>query len=214
MSVHYDKEIRINKINMGPYSNNGYIITCQDTGECVIIDAPAEANKLLNELEDDSKVRAILITHGHWDHILGYQEMKSGTGSPVGIHEADAHNLSPHVPDFHIEDGDVFQVGNIRLEQIATPGHTPGGVCLLAGRHLFCGDTLFPGGPGNASSPEDFRHLIDSITTKIFRLPEDTIVYPGHGADTTIGDAKKEYDDFAGKTHPHDLHGNVTWLSS
>ena len=213
MPLHYNGEVKIHKTNMGPYNNNGYILTCPDTGQCVIIDAPAEAEKLLSELRD-AKVKAILITHGHGDHILGYQDMKTGTGKTAGIHQADAHNLLPGTPDFNLEDGDVFQVGNIRLQLMHTPGHTPGGICFLTGKHLFSGDTLFPGGPGGTQSPEAFRQVVNSITTKLLVLPKDTAVYPGHGADTTIGKAKEEYAVFASRPHPDDLHGTVTWLKS
>ncbi len=91
-------------------------------------------------------------------------------------------------------------------------GHTAGSTSFLIGKHLFSGDTLFPGGPGKSRSPEAFRQEIDSITKKLLVLPDDTAVYPGHGDDTTIGQARQEYQVFAAKQHPADLCGDVTWL--
>ena len=94
-------------------------------------------------------------------------------------------------PDFTIAEGDEFEFGGHKIVAMHTPGHTPGGTCFLIGRHLFSGDTLFPGGPGNTKSAMgDFPQIIESIRTRLFTLPEDTLVYPGHGLDTTIGTEK------------------------
>ncbi|MBM3924366.1 MAG: MBL fold metallo-hydrolase [SAR202 cluster bacterium] len=213
-SRNHDK-VLIQKIpHMGPVNNNGYILTCAETGECVIIDAPAEPEKLLSQVKDLSKVKAILITHGHGDHIASFKEMTERAGKPGGIHSGDAHNLLPNKPGFNLEDGQTISVGKISLRAIHTPGHTPGGVCFLTGKHLFSGDTLFPGGPGYTRSPEAFQQVVKSITSRLLALPEDTHVYPGHGDDTTIGKSKKEYAAFASRSHPSDVHGHVSWAKS
>lgn len=211
MPVQFDGEVRINKINMGPYDNNGYILVCPETNEGIIIDTPAEPEKLLREI-GDVKIGHILITHNHQDHLLGFSEITGSVGAPVGIGTNDASAL-PQPPALNLEDGNVIKFGNRELQILATPGHTDGGVCLLVGKHLFSGDTLFPGGPGKTRSPEALRQLINSITSKLFMLPDDTAVYPGHGLDTTIGDARREYQGFASRSHPQDLSGDVTWSS-
>ena len=214
MSVHFeDDDIRIVKVaHMGAMENNGYIVSCRKTWEAIIIDAPAEPEKLLQEV-GDSKVKAIIVTHRHGDHTAGLQLMKDGTGVPIGAHADDAPAI-PVGPDFQLKDGDTYQVGQVTLRVIHTPGHTPGGLCLVTGKHLFSGDTLFPGGPGVTGSPEAFKQVKDSIDLKLLPLPDDTSVYPGHGDDTTIGRSRKEIEVFDSRAHPDDFHGQVEWLKS
>ena len=211
MPVHFDGDVRISKINMGPYDNNGYIVVCPETNEGIIIDTPAEPEKLLNEL-GDVNVGHILITHNHQDHLLGFNEITSTVPVPVGIGTEDASAL-PRPPEINLKDGDVIKFGNRELQILATPGHTAGAMCLLVGKHLFSGDTLFPGGPGKTRSPEALQQIIDSISRKLLTLSDDTAVYPGHGLDTSIGDARKEYQEFASRSHQPDLFGDVTWES-
>jgi hydroxyacylglutathione hydrolase len=210
MPLHYDGEVKITKINMGPYNNNGYIVVCPETNEGVIIDTPAEPEKLLNEL-GNVQVKAILITHGHQDHLLGFNEIKSKIGAPVGVGAGDADRL-PSPPEIDVKDGSVIKFGNLEMQALSTPGHTDGSTCFLLGKHLFSGDTLFPGGPGKSRSPEAFRQEVDSITRKLLVLSDDTAVYPGHGEDTTIGQARQEYQVFASRPQPGNLYGDVTWL--
>ena len=214
MPVHYeDDTMRILKVpHMGPVDNNAYILTCKQTGEAVIIDAPAEPEKLLNEV-GDAKIKAIIITHRHNDHTAGLSEMKSRTGAPVVAHPDDASAL-PLPTDLQLKDGDTYQVGNVQLRALHTPGHTPGALCLLTGKHMFSGDTLFSGGPGKTRTPETFRQVKASITNKLLPLPADTAVYTGHGPDTSIGTAVKEVAVFESKSHPDDLFGDVEWLKS
>ena len=197
---------------MGSVDNNSYILSCQATGDGVIVDAPAEPEKLLSEL-GDVKVKAIIITHRHGDHTASLEEMKSRTGAPVAAHPDDAPAL-PVAPNFQLQDGDTYQVGNIQLLAIHTPGHTPGALCLLAGKHLFSGDTLFPGGPGRTNSPEAFRQVKDSIARKLLPLPDETAVYPGHGDDTTLAKSREEIRIFDSIPHPDNLCGDVEWLKS
>jgi len=211
MPLHYDAEVKITKINMGPYNNNGYIVICPDTNEGIIIDTPAEPEKLLGAI-GDVQIKSILITHKHQDHLLGFDEITGAVQVPVGIGTDDADGL-PRPPQIDLKDGMVIKFGNQEMTVLETPGHTEGATCFLIGKHLFSGDTLFPGGPGKTRSPEAFQQVVDSITKKLLVLPDDTAVYPGHGDDTTIGKAREEYQGFASKPHSPDLFGEVTWNS-
>ncbi len=213
MFAHNDGEIRITKIgHMGSLDNNGYILVCPETNEGVIIDTPAEPEKILNAI-GDAKITNILITHRHGDHLEGFGAISAAVDATVGIGVEDADAL-PQRPDLSLKDGDTVKFGNLELQVLATPGHTEGGRCFLFGKHLFSGDTLFPGGPGRTTSPLALRDIISSIEDKLLALSDDTAVYPGHGEDTTIGDARRQYQDFASRTHPPDLCGDVSWLES
>ncbi len=210
MPFHYDGELRITKINMGPYNNNGYIVICPETNEGVIIDTPAEPEKLISAI-GDVQIKSILITHKHQDHLLGFDEITGAVQVPVGIGTDDADGL-PRPPQLDLKDGMVIKFGNQEMTVLDTPGHTDGATCFLIGKHLFSGDTLFPGGPGKTRSPEALQQVIDSITKKLLVLPDDTAVYPGHGDDTTIGKAREEYQVFASKPRDPGLFGDVAWL--
>lgn len=210
MSVIYKgEEIEIRKIVTGSYENNAYLAVCPKTNESVIIDAPAEPEKVLAQAEG-TKVVAILFTHTHFDHIDGTKELKAGTNVPLVVHPDDEGEL-PVKADKYFEDNGTFSFGSITFKTIHIPGHTPGGTSLLWGKHLFSGDTLFPGGPGRTTSPQNFRQLVGSLEEKIFVLPDDINVYPGHGKETVLGKEKKSYEAFKQRAHPSDLSGEVTW---
>ena len=213
MPVHFeDDTVRIHKTVASPYDNNAYIIVCRATNKSLIIDTPKDAAAVLAEAKDTDVV-SVAITHGHGDHIEGYAEFRAGLTAPFGLHKDDADRLLPHVSEFSLEDGATIEVGELSFKLMHTPGHTPGGVCLLLGKHLFSGDTLFPGGPGKTQTPEALKQVITSITERLFVLPDDTNVYPGHGSDTTIGASKAEYAVFASRDHAADLSGDVLWRS-
>ena len=212
MPLYYDKEVRVYKTTCGPFDNNAYLIVCPHTNESIIIDAPTGPAELLEEAKD-TRVKAILITHNHRDHLGGLKEIKEATAAQVAAHSQDAA-LLPEPPAFLVKEGDTIKAGTIEVKVIHTPGHTTGSVCYLVGRHLFAGDTLFPGGPGRTSSPENLQRIIKSITEKLYPLPDDTFVFPGHGQETTLGSSKEEYRVFAEKSHPPDLCGDVLWLES
>ena len=211
MPVHFENDtVRIHKTVASPYDNNAYIIVSKATNKSLIIDIPKDAVTVLAEAKDTDVV-SVAITHGHGDHIEGYAEFRAGLTAPFGLHKDDADRLLPHVSEFYLEDGATIEVGERSLKLMHTPGHTPGGVCLLLGKHLFSGDTLFPGGPGKTQTPEALKQVITSITERLFVLPDDTNVYPGHGSDTTIGASKAEYAVFTSRDHAADLSGDVLW---
>jgi glyoxylase-like metal-dependent hydrolase (beta-lactamase superfamily II) len=186
--MHYeDTRAEIHKVVVGPMDNNVYVLRCKETGDAVLIDAANEHEKLL-EMCQRLGVRKVLETHGHWDHIQAVPAVRDA-GYDVGVTAEDASMLPSY--DFVLGDESVIEVGRLRLATMATPGHTPGSMCfrLEGSPVLFSGDTLFPGGPGATGFPGgDFPTIIRSIEDRLFApLPADTLVLPGHGDDTTIG---------------------------
>ena len=189
MTLHFDDDqLEIHKLVVGPYDNNVFVLRCKATGDAVLLDAANEHEKLL-ELAQSLNVRRVLETHGHWDHIQAVPAMREA-GYEVAVTALDAPRLKDVGYDVFLDDKEVVEVGRVRLDAIHTPGHTEGSICFkVAGSPIvFSGDTLFPGGPGNATfEGGDFATIIQSIDSKLFTLPPDTIVLPGHGDDTTVG---------------------------
>jgi len=185
--AHYESTaVRVEKIVVGPYENNAYVVRCKQSGEAVLVDA-ANEHELLIPLCRQLGVRRVLTTHGHFDHIQAVEAARDA-GLDVGVASEDAKMLPAY--DFVIDDEDVIAVGDLRLRAIHTPGHTPGSTSFLLDGEplLFTGDTLFPGGPGNTIfEGASFEQIIDSIDHRLFTLPADMLVLPGHGLDTTVG---------------------------
>jgi len=181
--------------NLGPYENNIFLISHEESGEGYVVDGGYEPEQIA-AAADGLTVRGILITHGHRDHHEQVGDLKPLLHAPVGIGIDDAVELSIE-PDTLIVDQQVFSFGPLALQAIHTPGHTPGSTCFVIGQHLFTGDTLFPGGPGNTQhDPIRFERIISSIRERLFSLPDDTVVYPGHGRDTTIGTERPHLDEW------------------
>lgn len=212
VTVADNEVIRIDRFELGPFGTNSYVLICSKTSESVVIDAPSDSGMILDALEQ-TYPKYILITHHHFDHVSGLSELKSALGVPIAAHPSDASNL-PVVADILLGDGDEIAFGDIRLEVLHTPGHTPGSLCFRTSKYLIAGDTLFPGGPGHTQSPADFHQIIASITGKIFRLSDDTPVFPGHGESTTVGRAKELFEVFSSKGHDPNLCGDVEWETS
>lgn len=188
-----DTGYEIHAIVVGPVDNNVFVIRCTETGEAVLIDAANEHERLL-ELCTRLGVRRVLETHGHWDHIQAVPAVRDA-GYDVAVTAADAAMLPSY--DMILEDDSVIEVGRLRLRTIATPGHTPGSMCFaLEGTPvLLSGDTLFPGGPGNATfEGGDFATIINSIDTRLFTMPVSTLVLPGHGDWTMVGTERPNLD--------------------
>jgi glyoxylase-like metal-dependent hydrolase (beta-lactamase superfamily II) len=129
----------------------------------------------------------------------------------LAAHPADSSNITPP-PEILLSDGDVIRLGELEFTVLHTPGHTPGSLCFKVGRYLISGDTIFPGGPGKTGSPDDFRQIVRSITERIFILPDDTQIHPGHGDSTVLKKEKDGFAVFASRPHADDLHGDVLWL--
>jgi glyoxylase-like metal-dependent hydrolase (beta-lactamase superfamily II) len=186
--VHYeDGLVEVHRVVVGPMDNNVHVVRCKQTGDAVLIDAANEHERLL-EMCERLGVRKVIETHGHWDHIQAVPAVREA-GFEVAVTEADASMLPSY--DELLEDDSVIEVGALRIETIATPGHTPGSMCFFVRDTplLFSGDTLFPGGPGATKFPGgDFEKIIKSIDERLFaRFASGTLVLPGHGTDTTIG---------------------------
>jgi glyoxylase-like metal-dependent hydrolase (beta-lactamase superfamily II) len=188
MTHHYeDDDLIVRKIEVGNMENNVYVLECPETHEAFLVDGCFEADKIV-EAAEGARLIGILQTHGHMDHVQALAELKERLGVPVHAHPGDGY---PVAIDVQLNDGDQLKFGNRSADVIHTPGHTPGGTCFLIGEHLISGDTLFPGGPGNTwGKKQAFEQIIDSIERKLFVLPDETRVYPGHGKDTTIGAEK------------------------
>ena len=205
------------------FSNNAYLITSAADGSSIIIDTPDEPHELIAAARRTT-VRGVLITHNHWDHLEGFEDVLDVFRVPVGIGVDDAPAIEGKETggSLDVSDGSVVYVCGISIAAIATPGHTDGSTSFLLADpedpdgvpHVFAGDTLFPGGPGRSRSPEALAQLVESITSKLYPLDDETVVLTGHGDFTTIGRSRAEYAVFASKDHPGDLCGDVSWLES
>lgn len=193
---------------VGPLQVNCYIIGCPVTQKALVVDPGDDAERIQEVLQRKGlQLQTIVNTHGHFDHVGGNRKLIELTGAELLIHAADAPFLprvrehaaiyglqvaaSP-VPTRNLSDGEKLTVGTLTLKVIHTPGHTPGGICLWIGEHLFAGDTLFADSVGRTDLPGgSHEELVTAIREKLFVLPATTIVHPGHGPETTIGHEKR-----------------------
>lgn len=208
------ENLLVHQLSVGPLQVNCFVVACQRTREAMVIDPGEDGPRILQLAESNGyQVKKIVNTHGHFDHIGANQPVKEATGAVLMMHEADLpllQNARNHAqaygltvspspdPDKFLNEGDVFSVGEQSFSIFHVPGHSPGSICLLSDGHLFVGDVLFAGSVGRTDLPGgDFDALIEGVREKLFRLPADTIVHPGHGPDTTIG-REKQMNPFVG----------------
>ena len=208
------ENLLVHQLSVGPLQVNCFVVACQRTREAMVIDPGEDGPRILQLAESNGyQVKKIVNTHGHFDHIGANQPVKEATGAVLMMHEADLpllQNARNHAqaygltvspspdPDKFLNEGDVFSVGEQSFSIFHVPGHSPGSICLLSNGHLFVGDVLFAGSVGRTDLPGgDFDALIEGVREKLFRLPAETIVHPGHGSDTTIG-REKQMNPFVG----------------
>lgn len=185
-------DLTVTKVAVGPMNNNCYLLRCTATGEQLLIDAANEPDTLLRLIGDEG-LATVVTTHRHGDHVQALDAVVAATGAVTVAHPDDAPEIP--VPTAEpVSDGDQVQVGEVTLQVVHLVGHTPGSIALLydadpTAPHLFTGDCLFPGGPGNTfGDAAAFVSLMDDLERKVFGpLPDTTWIYPGHGDDTTLG---------------------------
>ena len=201
MPLFYDGEVRVYKTTCGPFDNNAYLFGMPTDGRERYHRRPhgprrgpggGQRRPGKGHSSSPTTITTTLRVLWRWWRL---------PGAPVASHSEDAHTL-PVAPASLVKDGDSMTVGDIEVKVIHTPGHTLGSVCYLAGKHLFTGDTLFPGGPGRSRSPEALQQIIENITGKLYTLPDDTALLPGHGKDSALGISKEEYRIFSQRDPP------------
>ena len=201
---------KVIRVRVGPYDNNVYVVKEERSGKAILVDAAFDPQEILSAL-GGFQLQAIFLTHAHPDHIQALEFLRRRTGCALGIHpeEPGAQELAPTI---FIAEGYQFSLGSLTLRFLHTPGHTPGSVSIVLGSQIcFCGDTLFPGGPGRTWTPEGFRDIIKSIREKLLTLPDDLLLLPGHGPGIKVRDSRAEYEALAAKGIPEGIWGEIRW---
>ncbi|MDD5045332.1 MAG: MBL fold metallo-hydrolase [Candidatus Omnitrophica bacterium] len=210
----------IKRLVVGGLSANCWIAGTESTGEGLVIDPGGNYETISRAIDETGlNIQVIILTHGHSDHIAALRDVQEKTGAEVAIHIEDADFLegrgsfssqfgisyrTPHPPERLLREGDVIEAGGMSFKVIHTPGHTPGSISLLTDFGIFTGDTLFRRGIGTTLMPGSSRpQLLDSIRSKLMALPDDTVIYPGHGRETTIGAERRDNPYVTGKRDSH-----------
>ena len=198
----------IHHLSVGPLQVNCFLVACPKTHDAMVVDPGEDGDRILKLANQEGlKIVKVVNTHCHFDHIGANRQLIEATGAELMLHAADQPLLaqarnqaatfglsadpSPE-PDRLLDQGDTFEVGELTFKVFHVPGHSPGGICLLSEGHLFVGDVLFAGSIGRTDLPGgDFDALVSGVRGRLFSLPDETIVHPGHGPDTTIGQERR-----------------------
>jgi len=199
--------LQLQVLPLGEWQTNCYVLT--GGGESIVVDPAAEADCILAAAEGTA-VKAILLTHGHPDHVLALDEVRRATGAPLALHPADAAVFGIQ-GDLDLHDGDLLTLSDAELRVAHTPGHTPGSLCFRFDRRAIVGDTLFPGGPGHSATPDALAQILASLRHKVFVWPDDTAFFPGHGEGSAIGAVRPAFEAFLVRPRPPELCGDVEW---
>nr|HID13821.1 MBL fold metallo-hydrolase [Anaerolineae bacterium] len=191
-------ELRV--LPVGEYGTNCYLLACPETGQALLVDPGADPEAVL-ALCEGVQVARILLTHGHFDHLLALEPVRAALGAPVGVHPADAVAFGVQA-DFDLRDGMRLRVGRRFVRIVHVPGHTSGSVALRFDRRAIVGDAVFPGGPGHTGTPEALQTLLLSLQRTVFTWPDDTVLYPGHGDPTTVEAERPAFQTFLARPRP------------
>ena len=194
--------LRVEQVPLGPIGTNCYVVRAASASEAVVVDPSGDATELRLLLARlGATCAGILVTHGHWDHLVGVADLAEGTGAPVYMAEAERTlleepnrftpqglTLRPYTPDVLLNGGETVELAGLTFDVLSVPGHSPAHLAFHADGCLFSGDVLFAGSVGRVDLPgADWDTLVDSIRTLVDRYPPETAVYPGHGPATTLG---------------------------
>jgi glyoxylase-like metal-dependent hydrolase (beta-lactamase superfamily II) len=195
---------------VGPWPMNTYVLIDGGTNTSAVVDPGAEAETILS-LVEDTQVAAILITHGHEDHVGALEEVRAATQAPVYVNRAEAKAFKLPL-DIPLLDGQTIPIGDQQLRAIQTPGHTPGMTCLdLGDGRILVGDTIFVGGPGKTWSTKEFATTMRTMQEIVFTWSDKTLFYPGHGPSGMIGQERPAFEAFVASGWSRELYGDVTW---
>ena len=201
--------LELQRLPVGEYETNCYLLVCPETRQALLVDPGGDPEEV-TALCESAHVTRILLTHGHPDHLLGLNDAREALGAPAGIHPADAAQFGI-VADFELRDEMRLRVGQHSVRVVHVPGHTPGSVALRFDSRALVGDAVFPGGPGHTDTPKALQTLLHSLERTVFAWPDETLLYPGHGASTTVGAERPAFEAFVVQPRRPDLCGDVTW---
>ncbi|HNB53080.1 MAG TPA: MBL fold metallo-hydrolase [Anaerolineales bacterium] len=196
--------------SVGPWPMNTYVLICEETKTSAIVDPGADAKAIL-EMVEGTRVSKILITHTHKDHVGALAEIKKATRATIFQHP-DEKDIPGVRFDISLRGGDTLKVGNQKIHTYHTPGHTVGMISFDIGdNRILVGDTLFVNGPGRTETPRDFATTMRTLRTIVFKWPNETVFYPGHGPSGKIGDERPAFEAFFKAGYAKDLCGDVAW---